>query len=497
MKTGMQFNAIRESISLKLLAVVAAVCVVGILGSSISIVIKTESVLREALLSKGRGFARFLSAEAQETLVSGNGAKLDALVRRTAGDDDVVFAGVQDSGGRLVTDKDASLGRLPEDLRAVVAGLGRNAGLGEIVAALTSRAGVLLVSEPIERQGARPGTVLIGLSERAVREKVRATIVFVFLVNMFTGLFVGGAIYAASGRMVVRPLRELSGLAEQIAGGRLGARIEARSRDETGQLCATMGTMAAKIGSVVSDVQETSRALTSESGQIASSATQMSQGASTQAESAAAVSASIEQMAATIEQNAENARRTEKLAAKAAADASDGRKSVSNAVTAMRQITTKISVIEEIARQTNLLALNAAIEAARAGEKGKGFSVVAGEVRKLAERSGAAAAEIGEISSTSVEVAEWAGEMLDKLVPDIQKTAEMVQEISAASGEQAEGASQISRSIQTLNEVVQQNAGAAEELSSSSQELAAQAEYLQQAISYFSLDPGAQAENAS
>jgi methyl-accepting chemotaxis protein len=154
----------------------------------------------------------------------------------------------------------------------------------------------------------------------------------------------------------------------------------------------------------------------------------------------------------------------------------------------MKDIASKISIIEEIARQTNLLALNAAIEAARAGEHGKGFAVVASEVRKLAERSQTAAAEINQLSASSIKVAEKAGEMLNKIVPDIQRTAELVQEISASSNEQNSGAEQINGAIQQLNSVIQQNASASEEMSSTAEELSSQAEQLQETMSFFKLD---------
>jgi len=193
----------------------------------------------------------------------------------------------------------------------------------------------------------------------------------------------------------------------------------------------------------------------------------------------------MEEMSSNIKQNADNAQQTEKIALKAAHDAKEGGQAVTETVSAMKDIAMKISIIEEIARQTNLLALNAAIEAARAGEHGKGFAVVATEVRKLAERSQTAAAEISKLSSSSVEVAEKAGEMLTRIVPDIQKTAELVQEISAASNEQNTGADQINKAIQQLDQVIQENASATEEMASTAEELSSQAVQLQDIIGFF------------
>jgi len=285
---------------------------------------------------------------------------------------------------------------------------------------------------------------------------------------------------------VIAGLRGLALAAETIAAGDLTSSVMVLSERDT--LGKSLGAMLEKLRSVVTDVKSAADNVAAGSQQMSAGSEQMSQGATEQAASAEEASSSIEEMNATIRQNADNAQQTEKIALKSAADALESGKAVNEAVLAMKEIAGKTSIIEEIARQTNLLALNAAIEAARAGDHGKGFAVVAAEVRRLAERSQTAAGEISKLSSSSVQVAERAGGMLAKLVPDIQKTSELVQEISAASKEQSAGADQINSAIQQLNQVVQQNAGAAEEMSSTAEELSSQAEQLQETISFFSLE---------
>ena len=299
-------------------------------------------------------------------------------------------------------------------------------------------------------------------------------------VSILTSMVVSGSI--------TRPLAELVLVSEKLCQGDLRVAIAVTGRDETGRLMSAMKIMVDKLRSVVVDVKTASSNVASGSQQLSAGAQQMSQGTTEQAASTEEASSSIEEMNATIKQNADNASQTEKIALKSANDAQESGKAVSQAVAAMKDIAQKISIIEEIARQTNLLALNAAIEAARAGDHGKGFAVVAAEVRKLAERSQTAAGEISKLSVSSVNVAEQAGQMLAKLVPDIQKTAELVQEITASSREQSGGADQINVSIQQMNQVVQQNAGAAEEMASTAEELSSQADQLQSAISYFKVD---------
>ncbi len=255
--------------------------------------------------------------------------------------------------------------------------------------------------------------------------------------------------------------------------------------------------MVSKLCEVIGGVKQASAQVASGSQTLSDSSEVMSQGAAEQAAAAEEAASSIEEMAANIRQNADNAIETEKIAIRSAQDARDSGDAVDATVIAMREIAQKILIIEEIARQTNLLALNAAIEAARAGVQGKGFAVVAAEVRKLAERSQFAAGEINELSCNSVEVAEQAGTLLGTLVPNIQRTAELVQEISAASREQDSGADQINNSIQQLDHVIQQNSSSSEEMASTAEELLGQAEQLTDIISYFSLAAGDYEYNAS
>ncbi len=283
--------------------------------------------------------------------------------------------------------------------------------------------------------------------------------------------------------VLIDAMNEITKVSQEIAGGNL--MIEVKERSDKDGLMRALKSMVEKLTDVVNDVKGAADNVASGSSQTSTTSQAMSQGATEQAASAEEVSSSMEEMVSNIKQNADNAQQTEKIALKSAQDAKEGGKAVAETVGAMKEIASKISIIEEIARQTNLLALNAAIEAARAGEHGKGFAVVATEVRKLAERSQVAAGEISKLSASSVEVAEKAGEMLARIVPDIQKTAELVQEISAASNEQNTGAEQINKAIQQLDQVIQQNAAATEQMASTSEELSSQAGQLQGTISFF------------
>jgi methyl-accepting chemotaxis protein len=282
---------------------------------------------------------------------------------------------------------------------------------------------------------------------------------------------------------LISAMNEITHAAEEISHGNLTVSIEERSPQD--KLMQALGSMVNDLTRTVTEIRNIATEVTAASQSISTASVEISNGATTQAASAEEASSSMEEMVSNIKQNADNAQQTDKIANKSAKDAQESGRAVVEAVTAMKEIASKISIIEEIARQTNLLALNAAIEAARAGEHGKGFAVVAAEVRKLAERSQKAAGEINELSGTTVKVSEKAGEMLEKLVPDIQKTAELVQEITAASKEQDTGAEQINKALQQLEKVIQQNASASEEMASTTEELTGQSDQLMSALGFF------------
>jgi methyl-accepting chemotaxis protein len=281
-------------------------------------------------------------------------------------------------------------------------------------------------------------------------------------------------------------LKDISHKAQAISEGDLT--VDVKKRSDKDEVMIALAEMVRKLREVVGTVVSGAENISSASQEMSSNSQQVSQGASEQASSAEEVSSSMEEMASNIQQNTDNAQQTEKIAAKAAEDITEGSNNVNETVEAMKKIADKVSIIGDIANQTNMLALNAAVEAARAGEHGKGFAVVAAEVRKLAEKSQVAAGEIDNLTKSSVDVAEKSGQLLKQIVPDIQKTSKLVQEITAASNEQNNGADQINNAINQLNEITQQNASASEEMATSSEELSSQADQLLDIISFFQMD---------
>jgi methyl-accepting chemotaxis protein len=366
---------------------------------------------------------------------------------------------------------------LAADDPAVRAAVERTDAVGKRAATLVQPVEnpVLALQENVARQVASAQT-----EARADADRTLAIILAVAVAG--TALAVLVAILLRGS--ILLPLRQAIALAEKVAQGDLRERVQVTRGDEAGQLQAAMRDMVERLSQVIGDVRSGGDALRAAAGQVAATALALSEGTGQQAASVEETTSSLEEMNASITQNAENSRQTEGIAAQAARTAEESGKAVEQSVGAMRSIAERISIVEEIAYQTNLLALNAAIEAARAGEHGKGFAVV----RRLAERAQRSAKEIGELAGSSMQVAERSGKLLVELVPSIRKTADLVQEVSAASREQSTGVGQVSKAMSAVDDVTQRNASAAEELSSTAEQMSAQVEALQGVIGFFQVE---------
>ncbi len=303
--------------------------------------------------------------------------------------------------------------------------------------------------------------------------------VFMVLLSFFIAMVLYNAI--------IRPLKKSTNFAQSIGMGDLSAIVDINQEDEIGQLADALREMADQIRETISNISDNADRLVDSSHHVKDHSIILSKGSSDQAASAEEISASIEEMLANIEQSSDNAQQTEKISLATSKNVSETNQLSSEAVDAMKQITSKIGFISEIAFQTNILALNAAVEAARAGEHGKGFSVVAAEVRKLAERSKLAADDINVLVQKGLKVSTEAGNKAKTLVPDIDRNTHLIQEIAASSLEQRNGAEQINQATQQFNSITQQNANAAEQLATSADELSALANHLKESISYFKL----------
>jgi methyl-accepting chemotaxis protein len=479
-----------------------------------------ETLLRESLEKKGRLAAELMAQTAVGFIFNYDYESLSQIAENAQRDGDISSVVFFDGDGNPLTPQaEAADGETVIRQQIIYRGEDAEVSLGEVAVGLdftsviqakeklASRiAGIVADSRRANDEGIQALTWRIGalalaglltlcliLSfafSRLIVRPLRSSIAVAEAIgagdlSMEIAVKSGDEIGQLSGAMAAMAdsMREVTALAQQIATGRLDVRIKKRSsRDE---LMQALQAMASKLAEVTREVRLAATNLGAGSRQMSAGSQQMSRGAVEQAAAAEECSSSIEEMSANIRQNTDNALQTEKISAQAAASAREGGIAVSDTVSAMRQISGRILIIEEISRQTNLLALNAAIEAARAGDHGKGFAVVASEVRKLAERSQSAAADINALSTSSMTVAEHAGALLERIVPDIERTAELVQEISAASREQDAGAEQIGRAIQQLDLIIQQNVAVAEEVAGAAEELSLQSEQMEALTAFF------------
>ena len=346
-------------------------------------------------------------------------------------------------------------------------------------AALNTLHEVIRINERVAEQSAIEGDQAVRVSTTMVVGGIIVGLVLAIILGLLLT------------RIISAPLIKGVSFAQTIAEGDLTAELEneiLERKDEVGQLGKAMQNMVGKLKEVIGSVMLGSDNIAAASMQMSSGSQQVSQGASEQASSAEEVSSSMEEMAANIQQNTDNAQEADKISQKVQEGVTKVGAASQDSLVSIKNIAEKINIINDIAFQTNILALNAAVEAARAGEQGRGFAVVAAEVRKLAERSKIAADEIVALASKSVNVTETASELMTGLIPEIEKTAKLVQEIAAASMEQSSGSDQVNTAIQQLNQVTQQNAAASEEMATSAEELSSQAEQLKEIISYFKID---------
>jgi methyl-accepting chemotaxis protein len=431
----------------------------AVFASLIAVLSRSERTTFEAQLEgKGRNFASLVASLSLDPILSYNFDYLETYAKELGKDPDVAFVVVADKDGKPLTHS---------------------------MAAPESQAGLRVFTAEIRQSEQLHGTVRVGLRTDAIEASIRRSQLLVSGLGAAAMLIVSALVLLLFRAVVLGGVERLRAEMARVADGDIADDVEAEGGDEIALLRTSLGGMVQRLRDVVLNVKGAAEAVATAGQAMAATTVQMTQGAGQQASSSQEASTSLEQMVVAIRRNADSAGPTEQIALRAAQVALEGGQVVEQTVAAMKGIAERISIIDEIAYQTNLLALNASIEAARAGQHGRGFAVVGAEVRRLAERSRIAAKEIGELSGGSVELAERAGALLRQIVPEIQRTAALVGEISVATQQQRGGTEQLNRAVQELDRVTQQNAATAEELSATAEELSAQSEALQESVAFF------------